>query len=320
MTFTLLTAALSLSLAADPSADKPRPPNQFAPSLPQLTKDEENQLDGVIDRFILADTGQIKGEEAKAAVKDFTALGPEAVFALIRGLNRAAIAEQSCPTLVIAKKLTRILSATEDEDLLEFARDNIAAGVERSQHMNVLKDLRTGCMLRKNALARRAESGEKSPKSMSTADLAKSASSSTGLRQRLLLTELADRKEPEALTGLVAVARNGDKDAQSLARGLLDRNLSRQQAETVRKKLHDDEAEVRKSAARTVAAKFPALAGDMIDLLTDADADVADAAHQALVKLSGGDDYGPAAKATPKEVEDARQKWLAWWQKQPQGK
>ena len=51
MTLTLLTAALSLSLAADPPADKPRPPNLFAPSLPQLTKDEEDQLDGVIDRF-----------------------------------------------------------------------------------------------------------------------------------------------------------------------------------------------------------------------------------------------------------------------------
>src|SRR5258708_15721683 len=105
MTLTLLTAALSLSLAADPSADKPRPPNPFAPTLPQLTKEEEDDLDAVIDRFILADTGQLTGADAKAALKDFNALGPEAVFALIRGLNRAAVPDQSCPTLVIANKL-----------------------------------------------------------------------------------------------------------------------------------------------------------------------------------------------------------------------
>src|SRR5262245_20447441 len=98
MSLTLLTAAF-LSLAADPSADKPRPPNPSAPTLPLLTKEEEDNLDAVIDRFILADTGQTKGEEAKAAVKEFNALGPEAVFALIRGLNRAAVADQSCPTL-----------------------------------------------------------------------------------------------------------------------------------------------------------------------------------------------------------------------------
>jgi hypothetical protein len=323
MTLTVLTACLAVSLAADPPTidlSKPHPPHPLAPSLPELTKEEEDKLDEVIDRFALADTGQLKGEEAKAAVRDFNSLGPESTFALIRGLNRAAVAEQSCPTLVIAKKLVRILGNTEDPDLLEFARDNIAAGVEHSQHMKVLQDLRVGCMLRKNALARAAEAGVKSPRSLSTAELAQAASNAKGSQLRSVLTELANRREPEALSALAGVARSADGDARGLARAMLDKGLGRLAAEAVRQKLHDDDAEVRQAAARTVAAKFPALAGDVIDLLTDADADVAAAAHKALTALAGGQDYGPAAGANAKELEAARQKWLAWWEKQSKEK
>ena len=116
-------------------------PNPLAPSLPLLTSDEENHLDKVIDRFMLFDTGQLKGEEGKTALQDFTNLGPESIPALIRGINRAAVMDQSCPTLVIAKKLKGCSMASDDQDLLDFAHDNIAAGIERSQHLNVLQDL-----------------------------------------------------------------------------------------------------------------------------------------------------------------------------------
>ena len=51
----------------------------LAPSLPLLTSAEENQLDKVIDRFMPADTDQLRGEEAKAAFNDFYKLGPELV-------------------------------------------------------------------------------------------------------------------------------------------------------------------------------------------------------------------------------------------------
>jgi hypothetical protein len=314
MTLTLWPAVLVVALAGDPTSDKPRAPNPFAPSLPELTKEEEAKLDEIIDRFILADTGEIKGEEAKTALRDFNALGPDATFALIRGLNRAATADQSCPTLVIAKKLVKILSATDDVDLLDFARENIAAGIERSQHMNVLKDLRLGCTLRRNALARKAETGEKSPKTLSTEELARSASSAKGARQKQLLSELAERRGPEALTGLAAAAASRDKETQQLGRTLLDKHLTAQGQATVQQQLRADDAEVRKSAARTAAAKFPALAGDVIDLLTDADAAVADVAHQSLTKISG-EDYGPTAGASAKEIGEARDKWLAWWEK-----
>src|SRR5262245_55685159 len=97
--------ALSILGAAPPAPSAaPRPSNPFAPSLLQLTDQEEEKLDEVVQRFILSDIGKLKGKEAEKAVADFKALGPDAVFALVRGLNRAANIESSCPALIIAKK------------------------------------------------------------------------------------------------------------------------------------------------------------------------------------------------------------------------
>jgi hypothetical protein len=318
MTPTLVSLVLAAFLAGEPTAaDKPRFPNPLAPSLPQLTADEEQKLDDVIDRFAQFDTGQLRGEEGKTALRDFDKLGPESIPALIRGLNKAAVAEQSCPTLVIAKKLNRMLMASDDGDLLEFARDNIAAGVERSRHMNVLQDLRVACSLRQNALARRAEaSGAKTPHTMSTADLVSAAAGDKGTRLKVVLMELDRRKGPEVLTGFTAAAAGADKDGQKLALDLMDRYFAKQPIEFVQQKLKDDNAEVRKAAARA-ATTYVSLIPDVIDLLADGDAAVTEAAHQTLVKLnSGGEDYGPSVKATKTEVEAARQKWQSWWQRQ----
>src|SRR5262245_24587783 len=100
MTATLLTALLALG-AAD--KDAPFKRSVIAPSLPAVTKEQEEEFDRIINRFILADTGRLKGAEARKAVKEFEALKPEAIPALIRGLNRAAMIEHSCPVTVIAK-------------------------------------------------------------------------------------------------------------------------------------------------------------------------------------------------------------------------
>jgi hypothetical protein len=317
MTPTLLTVVLAVVFSAvpAPSEDAPRKANPLAPSLPLLTSAEENHLDKVIDRFMLADTHQLSGEEGKAAFADFNKLGPEAIPALIRGINRAAVREQSCPTLVIAKKLRTMLLASDDQDLLEFARDEIGAGVERSRHKNVLQDLRVMCMLRRNALARLEEkTGVKSPRKMTTAELAAAVGGENGPRMKLMLTELEQRKGPDALRGLAMAAGSDDKEVRQLGRKLLDIHLSRQGIEFIQKKLKDDRAEVRQSAARS-AAKYLSLADDLIALLGDSDRDVADAAHQSLVKISGGDDYGPTSSAKT-DVDAARKKWQAWWDKE----
>lgn len=316
MTPTLLTAVLAVVLSANPANDDAALKiNPVAPSLPYLTLDEEHHLDKVIDRFMQFDTGHLRGEDGKTALQDFMKLGPEAIPALIRGINRAAVMEQSCPTLVIAKKLRSLLMASDDQELLDFARDEIAAGVERSQHMNVLQDLRVMCMLRRNALARLEErTGVKSPRKMTTTELADAANGANSPRMKLVLVELARRKGPEALRGLATAAGSDDKEVRQLGRGLLDRYLGRQDIDFIQKELKDDRAPVRQSAAR-LAAKYISLGNDLIVLLSDADQGVADAAHQSLVKISGGADYGPAS-SVKMDVDAARQKWQAWWDKE----
>jgi hypothetical protein len=125
-----------------------RRPSSLAPSLPQLSDREEAEIDRIIDRFILADTGRLRGLLAKKAVLDFQKLGPCAIFGLIRGMNKAAVIEASCPALSIGKKLATMLRSTTDVELLEFARENIGVGLDRSTHRAVLADLRVLCMSR----------------------------------------------------------------------------------------------------------------------------------------------------------------------------
>src|SRR3954469_13618831 len=97
----VLMLASAGSLSGQETAKKRSP---IAPSLPYLTNDEEEKLDRIIDRFILFDTGRLLGAEGQQAQRDFDKLGYEAIPALIRGLNKAAGLEHSCPTLVISKK------------------------------------------------------------------------------------------------------------------------------------------------------------------------------------------------------------------------
>src|SRR5205807_7290629 len=124
-----------------------------------LSDDEEDKLDAIIDRFIEQDTGKLQGAEAKKALAEFNKLKPEAIPALIRGINRAAKINDSCPALVIAKKLHRMLSASEDPELLQFARENIGAGIKQSRHMETLQNLRMFCAQRKNQIARKVAAG-----------------------------------------------------------------------------------------------------------------------------------------------------------------
>src|SRR5262245_25273488 len=106
---TLLTLALAaLTPAGTPRyGDRERHP--LAPSLPLLTEKEQAAIERIIDRFIDYDTGKLKGAAGARALAEFNALGPEAIPALLDGLNRAATMEDSCPAVLIAKKLARLL-------------------------------------------------------------------------------------------------------------------------------------------------------------------------------------------------------------------
>ena len=152
--FSLIASiSLVLSLAADqPDQETPRKPHPLFPSLHELSEREENRLDDVIDRFIEYDSGKLRGPEGRKALTEFQKLGPDAIPALLRGLNKAAKVEHSCPAVQITKKLAKMLSTSNDTELLEFARENAGAGVERSRHLGIIKDLRVLCMLRKRTV------------------------------------------------------------------------------------------------------------------------------------------------------------------------
>src|SRR5262249_45009397 len=185
MTSIMLSLALSLVTAAD-KTDKPRKASIIAPSLPAVTQEEEDKFDDIIDRFILADTGRLKGAAAAKATKEFLALKPEAIPALIRGLNKAAKISHSCPVLMISKKLVKMLSASTDDKLLEYAKDEIGAGVKASRHAGTLRDLRFKISMRRNALARLKPQG---PAGMTMTDLVRSAGRETGSKLEGVIKE-----------------------------------------------------------------------------------------------------------------------------------
>jgi hypothetical protein len=311
----LLSLTLVLAGQSTPNKDTPRKPSGIAPSLPALTLKEEEKLDAIIDRFIQHDIGKLRGEEGQKARKEFEALGTEAIPALIRGFNKAVQIDHSCPTLMIKTKLIKMLMSSTDVELLEFARDNLGAGVGRTTHAGVINDLRVQCMLRKNALLRAGITAQKLPARMTSIELVQAVSRERGPRLKEVLTELETRRGPEVPVGLAVALSSTDKDIQTLGRDLLERNLARQGAAMVRSKLKDENAEVRKAAIHA-AAKTSGMVADLIDRLDDQQSDVREEARAALVKLSGGEDFGPSPDADSSQRQISIAKWRTWAEKQ----
>jgi len=142
---------LALVLALTAATEKPHP---LAPSLRLLSQAEYDAFDRIIERFVLYDTGKLPAAEGKQALSDFVNLPPEAIFCLIEGLNEAANMPASCPAVIIGKKISQIIVSSTDVQLLDFARENIGAGVTVRRHMVTIRDLQLRCTLRRSAVAR----------------------------------------------------------------------------------------------------------------------------------------------------------------------
>jgi len=152
-----LLGALPLTLAGQkpPPAEDPK----NLPKMPlvgrpgELSEEEEQRLDKIINWFILFDIGQHRDPRA---VQEFNKLGPEAIPALIRGLQKASRMQQSCPVGMIAKKLRTLIGASSDEEVLNFVQREvgaIASATPSPQYRGLLNDLRTFTMLRKREVA-----------------------------------------------------------------------------------------------------------------------------------------------------------------------
>ncbi|MFN4260355.1 MAG: HEAT repeat domain-containing protein [Gemmataceae bacterium] len=322
MTCTSFTVALLLWLPAQGSVEeKPRQPNPFAPSLPLLTRAEEDQLDAIIERFIRYDLGELTGAEGKKALQDFQRLGPEATFALIRGVNRAAEIEASCPVVVIARKLNTMLASSQDPQLLQFARENIGAGVRRTKHLGILKDLqyvalsRYRTVLAQQAAARKTPPGAKSVRDMSVTELADASASERGEKLKEILTELEQRRAPEVIDALGAASVDEDEEIKQLARQLLVRHLARLPQAALPTYMGHDRREVRAGAAVAASVHGLRLVENLLQALADDEDIVRQAARGSLVRLARGADFGPERDASPADRAEAVRQWRAWYGK-----
>jgi hypothetical protein len=316
-----MTALCMMALCVSLRASEPRKPHPFAPSLPELTEEEEKKLDAIIDRFIQYDIGKLRGAEGQQAVRDFARLGPEAIPALIRGLRQAADITASCPVTVIAAKLGKHLAASNDYKLLDFVRDEIGGIGGTSPHRTIIQDLRFGVTQRRNALARAGAINSPKPnvlKSQSTAQLLEDAGKERGEKLRYILAELGSRTGDEVLNTVGVHAASYDKETQTAARHALIAILTRLKPEEVKKKLTDEKAEMRLAAVRVARNREYRWGSELIERLNDEDANVREWAQTALIKMAGAD-YGPASKNSSQDQRlQAASRWRSWWEKQKQ--
>jgi hypothetical protein len=318
-------AALLLFGGDDPYADRPRHP--LAKSLPQLTKEETAKIDAVVDRFIQLEIGKLPKKEEKSAKDDLYRLGPEAIFSLVDGFNRAAMISSSCATVTIGKKIENIVAASSDLDLIAYVRENVGAGVDEATKkklplVNSIRNVHTTCLLRKGELLRNAANSAKSPTPgkaislMSMAELEKAAGKERGEQLKKVLTEIERRQSERTPIILAKVASSGDTDVKKLARGLLVSYAEKQSPTQLKLLLKHDSGEVRAAAVKAVANKNLRWGDELIALLQDDDGGVQQAARGALVQMADGKDFGPAPNASTGDRAAAVQKWRTWWQGQ----
>ena len=111
-TLLILTLILVLPGAAPEKSPASRPAIPGVPDFPDLTREQEDAFDKIVDDFIRVESGLLKGAEADKARDEFQRLPAEAIYALIRGLNRAAALESPSAPPAAAKKTVAILTSS----------------------------------------------------------------------------------------------------------------------------------------------------------------------------------------------------------------
>jgi hypothetical protein len=146
--------------------------------------------------------------------------------------------------------------------------------------------------------------------------LAESLVKAPATRRGELLDTMESEKGVKYTEALAAAIPRLDGESHRRAREALANRLTRMKDETLADYLQDDDAEIRRAAALAVGQKeSKTLLPSLIPLLCDAETSVVRAAHASLKALTG-QDFGPAAKATREERDQAVRKWIEWWSKQ----
>ncbi|MGF1579953.1 MAG: hypothetical protein ACFCD0_11380 [Gemmataceae bacterium] len=326
-----LTSFVLVLLIATPGLaqqTKKRQVNPIAESLPVLTEPQVKKIRNVIDRFIRADIGQIKGAEAKRAAIEFNALGLESIPFLMEGFNRAANIKDSCPVVAIGQKLKRLILRTQDPDVLNFIRDSAGGGVVIPRYKGYIQDVRTYCLyrlayLRQNGILDRRERVREANevkglrnklKQQTTEELFAVTKKLSGVKLKAALLELADRKNTKVVSAFGhAMDRETNQETKRLAEKLLLTALRNQSSDDLRKHLQSEVAGVRAGAAFVSGKKKYPHGSELIELLTDNDRRVRRNARAALQQLSG-EDFGPRNGSTRTQVNASIERWRTWWE------
>jgi hypothetical protein len=93
--------------------------------------------------------------------------------------------------------------------------------------------------------------------------------------------------------------------------GLL-RELMQEEPTTVAERLNDTDPFLRWVAIHAAAKKWMPVEKELIELLTDPYPGIREAAHQALVRLSRCNDFGPLPTATEAQATEAKTRWQHW--------
>jgi hypothetical protein len=107
-----------------------------------------------------------------------------------------------------------------------------------------------------------------------------------------------------------------EADATLRARRENWRELLRGDDAALAARLRAKDAAARLEAVSAVVLRRARVEGDLIPLLNDGDAEVRKAAHNALVLLARGTDFGPAANVERVDRLRARARWEGWWAEQ----
>ncbi|MHB1422183.1 MAG: HEAT repeat domain-containing protein [Gemmataceae bacterium] len=146
--------------------------------------------------------------------------------------------------------------------------------------------------------------------------LAESVLTASGSKQFDLLGEMESGKGAKYTEALAAAIPKLEGDALRKAREALANRLTRMKDDTLIEYLQDEDAEIRRAAALAIGTKESKdLVPNLIAALRDPEINVVRAAHASLKALTTRD-FGPAAKATREERDQAVLKWIEWWSKQ----
>lgn len=291
-----------------------REPHPLAPSLPLLSEAEEARYDKIVNQFIKYDLGQLPGAEGLKAKNDFLKLGSESIPALFRGLQSSAKLEHSCPVAMISQKLKSFLLKSEDDELLDYARDELTTALEGSRHAPLLQDMRLGVTLRRKVVLANKPKAPKWLLEMTVPEMLKSLREEENQQKhKLMAQELGRRGDHESLQGLGLFAVSFYPEVKEPSIKLLKEKMRKLKTSELQEFLMDPNTLLRQKAAETIG-EIKAIKGaeDLVPLLSDSNAGVRKAAREALMKIADGKDFGPVDYSNPENVKTSQSNWKQW--------